>query len=81
MAFSLCACCRFQLNRRAYRHFSGIALLGAAGAQLLEVFKTPLPSQTPTATFTGRFCVDEDILQEAGVNGFRPYSVDPGYTG
>ena len=31
------------------------------------------------ATFTGRFCVDEDILREAGIADFRPYAVDPGY--
>jgi citronellol/citronellal dehydrogenase len=29
-------------------------------------------------TFTGRFCVDEDILREAGITDFRPYAVDPG---
>lgn len=31
------------------------------------------------ATFTGRFCVDEDILREAGTTDLRPYAVDPGY--
>ena len=30
-------------------------------------------------TFTGRFCVDEDILREAGITDFRPYAVDPQY--
>jgi len=31
------------------------------------------------ATFTGRFCVDEDVLREAGITDFRPYAVDPEY--
>ena len=30
------------------------------------------------ATFTGQFCIDEDILREAGITDFRPYAVDPG---
>ncbi len=29
------------------------------------------------STFTGRFCIDEDILREAGVNDFSGYAVDP----
>ena len=31
------------------------------------------------ATFTGRFCIDEDILREAGITDLRPYAVDPGH--
>ena len=30
-------------------------------------------------TFTGHFCVDEEVLREAGITDFRPYAVDPGY--
>ncbi len=29
------------------------------------------------STFTGRFCIDEDILREAGVTDFSGYAVDP----
>jgi citronellol/citronellal dehydrogenase len=29
-------------------------------------------------SFTGRFCIDEDILRETGVTDFSPYAVDPG---
>jgi citronellol/citronellal dehydrogenase len=29
------------------------------------------------STFTGRFCVDEDILRETGMTDFRGYAVDP----
>ncbi len=28
-------------------------------------------------SFTGRFCIDEDLLREAGVNNFSAYAVDP----
>src|SRR5271166_5019294 len=31
------------------------------------------------AIFTGRFCIDEDILREAGITDLRPYAVDPGH--
>jgi citronellol/citronellal dehydrogenase len=30
-----------------------------------------------SSTFTGRFCIDEDILREAGVIDFSGYAVDP----
>jgi citronellol/citronellal dehydrogenase len=29
-------------------------------------------------SFTGRFCIDEDVLRETGVTDFTPYAVDPG---
>ena len=29
------------------------------------------------STFTGRFCLDEDILREAGITDFSRYAVDP----
>jgi citronellol/citronellal dehydrogenase len=29
------------------------------------------------ATFTGKFCIDEDILREAGMTDFTGYAVDP----
>jgi citronellol/citronellal dehydrogenase len=29
------------------------------------------------STFTGRFCVDEDILRETGMTDFSGYAVDP----
>jgi citronellol/citronellal dehydrogenase len=28
--------------------------------------------------FTGRFCIDEEILRSAGVTDFAPYAVTPG---
>lgn len=31
----------------------------------------------PSREFTGQFCIDEDILREAGVTDFAPYAVDP----
>jgi citronellol/citronellal dehydrogenase len=31
----------------------------------------------PSRDFTGRFCIDEDVLREAGVVDFTPYAVDP----
>jgi citronellol/citronellal dehydrogenase len=32
----------------------------------------------PSRQFTGQFCIDEDILREAGVQDFAPYQVTPG---
>jgi len=32
----------------------------------------------PSREFTGRFCVDEDVLREAGVTEFDEYAVTPG---
>ncbi|HLV67992.1 MAG TPA: NAD(P)-dependent oxidoreductase [Polyangiaceae bacterium] len=32
----------------------------------------------PSRTFTGRFCIDEDVLREAGVTDFDAYAVTPG---
>lgn len=32
---------------------------------------------TKDVTHSGRFCVDEDVLREAGVTDFMPYRVDP----
>jgi citronellol/citronellal dehydrogenase len=29
-------------------------------------------------SFTGNFCVDEDVLNEAGVRNFEKYAVVPG---
>jgi citronellol/citronellal dehydrogenase len=29
-------------------------------------------------SFTGRFCIDEDVLRETGVSNFSGYAVDPG---
>jgi citronellol/citronellal dehydrogenase len=29
------------------------------------------------STFTGRFCIDEDILREAGITDFSGYAIDP----
>ncbi|MBV9734239.1 MAG: hypothetical protein JO275_15810 [Verrucomicrobia bacterium] len=29
-------------------------------------------------SFTGRFCIDEDVLRETGVTDFSGYAVDPG---
>ena len=34
----------------------------------------------PSRTFTGRFCIDEDVLREAGVSDFSRYAVDPAQT-
>ena len=34
--------------------------------------------QHNASTLSGRFCIDEDILREAGVNDFTSYAVDPG---
>jgi citronellol/citronellal dehydrogenase len=31
----------------------------------------------PSREFTGRFCIDEDILRAQGVTDFQPYAVDP----
>jgi len=31
----------------------------------------------PSRDFTGRFCIDEDILRAQGVTDFKPYAVDP----
>jgi citronellol/citronellal dehydrogenase len=31
----------------------------------------------PSRDFTGRFCIDEDVLREEGVTDFAPYAVDP----
>ena len=31
----------------------------------------------PSRAFTGRFCIDEDVLREAGVSDFSRYAVDP----
>jgi citronellol/citronellal dehydrogenase len=28
-------------------------------------------------TFTGRFCIDEDVLRETGIIDFTGYAVDP----
>jgi citronellol/citronellal dehydrogenase len=32
---------------------------------------------TRDVTYTGHFCLDEDVLREAGVTDFTPYRVDP----
>jgi citronellol/citronellal dehydrogenase len=32
----------------------------------------------PSRDFTGRFCIDEDVLREAGVSDFEPYAMTPG---
>jgi citronellol/citronellal dehydrogenase len=32
---------------------------------------------TKDVTYTGRFCIDEEVLREAGVTDFTPYRVDP----
>jgi citronellol/citronellal dehydrogenase len=34
----------------------------------------------PARSFTGRFCIDEDVLREAGVTDFDVYAVEPGAT-
>ena len=34
----------------------------------------------PSTAFTGRHCVDEDVLVEAGVRDLRPYRCEPGST-
>jgi citronellol/citronellal dehydrogenase len=34
----------------------------------------------PSRAFTGRFCIDEDVLREAGVSDFSRYAVDPAQT-
>ena len=31
----------------------------------------------PSRAFTGHFCIDEDVLREAGVSDFSSYAVDP----
>jgi len=31
----------------------------------------------PSRSFTGRFCIDEDVLRAAGVSDFSSYAVDP----
>jgi citronellol/citronellal dehydrogenase len=31
----------------------------------------------PSRELSGRFCIDEDVLREAGVTDFAPYAVDP----
>jgi citronellol/citronellal dehydrogenase len=31
----------------------------------------------PSRTFTGQFCIDEDVLRETGVTDFSQYAVDP----
>jgi citronellol/citronellal dehydrogenase len=31
-------------------------------------------------SFTGRFCIDEDVLREAGVSDFSRYAIDPAQT-
>ena len=31
----------------------------------------------PSRSFSGRFCIDEDVLREAGVSDFSRYAVDP----
>jgi citronellol/citronellal dehydrogenase len=31
----------------------------------------------PSRSFTGQFCIDEDVLREAGVSDFSVYAVDP----
>jgi citronellol/citronellal dehydrogenase len=31
----------------------------------------------PSRQFTGRFCIDEDVLSAAGVRDFAPYAIDP----
>lgn len=31
----------------------------------------------PRGTFSGRFCIDEQVLRDAGVNDFSGYAVDP----
>jgi citronellol/citronellal dehydrogenase len=42
----------------------------------------PTPLNRPgkprdAGAFTGRFCIDEDVLREAGVTDFTGYAVDP----
>jgi citronellol/citronellal dehydrogenase len=34
----------------------------------------------PSREFTGRFCIDEDVLREEGVTDFSRYAVDPAQT-
>jgi len=34
----------------------------------------------PSRTFSGNFCLDEDVLREAGVTDFTSYAVDPSKT-
>jgi citronellol/citronellal dehydrogenase len=34
----------------------------------------------PSRSFSGRFCIDEDVLREAGVTDFSGYAVDPAVT-
>jgi citronellol/citronellal dehydrogenase len=32
----------------------------------------------PSRSFTGQFCIDEDVLREAGVTDFSSYAIEPG---
>ena len=59
-----------------------------AGTQARAVSRTPeimadaawhILTQ-PSTAFTGRHCVDEDVLVEAGVRDLRPYRCEPGST-
>jgi len=32
----------------------------------------------PSREYTGRFCIDDDVLRDAGVTDLDPYAVTPG---
>ncbi len=34
----------------------------------------------PAASYTGHFCIDEEVLAHAGVTDFAPYAIEPGAT-
>jgi citronellol/citronellal dehydrogenase len=58
------------------------SLLGAAASQqcrkpAIVADAAHLILTQPSRQFTGRFCIDEDVLGEAGVSDFSAYAVDP----
>jgi citronellol/citronellal dehydrogenase len=58
------------------------SLLGAAARQrcrkpAIVADAAHLILTQPSRQFTGRFCIDEDVLGEAGISDFSAYAVDP----
>jgi citronellol/citronellal dehydrogenase len=61
---------------------AAVSLIG--GADLMKASRTPdimadaaHAILTREVTYTGHFCLDEDVLREAGVTDFTKYRVDP----
>ena len=67
---------RTMIDTAASKHFG----LSGAGCRTPEIMAdaADVIFVKNNRSFTGNFCVDEDVLNEAGVSNFEKYAVVPG---